>query len=236
MKKPTFVPRLLPLMIAASLFPVTAGANEPTPLATVVVEGAPETLAPTGVEVTNLPSLRAATSDTASLLRDVPGVSLYGAGGVSSLPSIHGLADDRLRIKVDGMDLISACGNHMNPALSYMDPSNVGSIEVFSGIAPVSVGGDSIGGAILVESAAPEFAAAGQGMPRKGEAGVFYRSNGNAVAAMFRPPMRPKASIFPTPAPSPNPTTTMLAATSRTRSISRAAIRPSPAGRDTPCR
>ena len=51
----------------------------------------------------DLSKLRAATSDTASLLRDVPGVNLYGAGGVSSLPTIHGLADDRLRIKVDGM-------------------------------------------------------------------------------------------------------------------------------------
>ena len=69
--------------------------------------------------------LRPATSDTASLLRDVPGVSLYGAGGVSSLPSIRGLADDRLRIKVDGMDLIASCPNHMNPPLSYIDPSNI---------------------------------------------------------------------------------------------------------------
>jgi iron complex outermembrane receptor protein len=131
--------------------------------------------------VENLPSLRAATSDTASLLRDVPGVSLYGAGGVSSLPSIHGLADDRLRIKVDGMDLISACGNHMNPALSYIDPSNVDSIQVFSGLAPVSSGGDSIGGTILVDSAAPEFAKAGEGVLKKGEAGAFYRSNGNVI-------------------------------------------------------
>jgi iron complex outermembrane receptor protein len=57
----------------------------------------------------------------------VPGVSLYGAGGVSSLPVIHGLADDRLRIKLDGMDLIAACPNHMNPALSYIDPTQVGS-------------------------------------------------------------------------------------------------------------
>lgn len=50
---------------------------------------------------------RAATSDSAALLRGVPGVSLYGAGGVSSLPVIRGLGDDRLRIKVDGMDLVS---------------------------------------------------------------------------------------------------------------------------------
>ncbi len=142
--------------------------------------GTPEAVAPAGVVVEDLPSLRAATSDTASLLRDVPGVSLYGAGGVSSLPSIHGLADDRLRIKVDGMDLISACGNHMNPALSYIDPSKSESIQVFSGLAPVSSGGDSIGGTILVDSAAPEFAKAGEGVLKKGEAGAFYRSNGNA--------------------------------------------------------
>ncbi|PRD67233.1 TonB-dependent receptor, partial [Malikia spinosa] len=37
-----------------------------------------------------LVSRRAATSDTASLLQDIPGVSLYGAGGASSLPVIHG--------------------------------------------------------------------------------------------------------------------------------------------------
>ncbi len=124
--------------------------------------------------------LRSATSDTATLLKQVPGVSTYGAGGVSSLPVIHGLADDRLRIKVDGMDLISACGNHMNPPLSYIDPSSVDKAKVFAGITPVSVGGDSIGGAILVDSPEPEFAQPGAGLLQKGEVGAFYRSNGNA--------------------------------------------------------
>lgn len=124
---------------------------------------------------------RVKTSDTASLLQDTPGISMYGAGGVSSLPAIHGLADDRLRIKVDGMDLISACGNHMNPPLSYIDPTSVGSVKVFAGITPVSIGGDSIGGAIIVDSPAPEFAQPGQGNLLKGEVGSFYRSNGNAV-------------------------------------------------------
>jgi len=134
----------------------------------------------TQVDEAELLRQRSATSDTARLLGEVPGVSLYGAGGVSSLPVIHGLADDRLRIKVDGMDLISACANHMNPPLSYIDPSNVSSIQVFAGITPVSVGGDSIGGAIVVNSAAPEFAKAGAGTLLKGQAGAFYRSNGSA--------------------------------------------------------
>jgi len=133
------------------------------------------------LDAADLAATRAATSDSASLLRDVPGVSLYGAGGVSSLPSIHGLADDRLRVKVDGMDLLSACPNHMNPALSYLDPSQVGSIKVYAGLAPVSVGGDSIGGSIIAETLAPVFAAPGEGSISSGEVGAFYRSNGDAM-------------------------------------------------------
>jgi iron complex outermembrane receptor protein len=120
------------------------------------------------------------TSDSASLLADEPGVTLYRAGGVSSLPAIHGLADDRVRVKLDGMDLIASCPNHMNPPLSYIDPTNIDNIKVYAGITPVSVGGDSIGGTIMVNSAKPEFAAAGAGNLVKGQIGTFYRSNNDA--------------------------------------------------------
>ncbi|MBM3350989.1 MAG: TonB-dependent receptor [Betaproteobacteria bacterium] len=120
------------------------------------------------------------TSDTARLLDDEPGVSFYRAGGVSSLPAIHGLADDRIRIKVDGMDLISSCANHMNPPLSYIDPTNVGEIKVFAGITPVSIGGDSIAGTIQVSSEEPTFAEAGHGLLVKGQINTFYRSNNDA--------------------------------------------------------
>ncbi len=128
----------------------------------------------------DLQRLRANTSDTASLLEGQPGISLYRAGGVSSLPSIHGMADDRIRIKVDGMDLISACANHMNSPLSYIDPANVDKIKVFAGITPVSMGGDSIAGTIAVDSAAPEFAASADELLMKGKASTFYRSNNDA--------------------------------------------------------
>ena len=46
---------------------------------------------------------------------------------------MHGLADDRLRIKTDGVDAIASCPNHMNSPLSYVDPTNVGSIKVYAG-------------------------------------------------------------------------------------------------------
>ncbi|MDP3438693.1 MAG: TonB-dependent receptor plug domain-containing protein, partial [Azonexus sp.] len=126
---------------------------------------------------------RAYVSDAAQLLADVPGVSLYGAGAVSSLPVIHGLADDRLRITVDGMDLIASCPNHMNPPLSYLNPGSIGKLKVYAGITPVSVGGDSIGGTIIAETLAPEFASAGQSLLTKGEIGGYYRSNNKAVGA-----------------------------------------------------
>ncbi|HUW50564.1 MAG TPA: TonB-dependent receptor [Sulfuricella sp.] len=182
-----FKQRILAASIAAIMpchFALAADEVKSTKLEEVVVSASriesPQAFGAFGLDGASLAPMSSSTSDTASLLRDVPGVSLYGAGGVSSLPAIHGMADDRLRIQVDGMNLISACANHMNPPLSYIAPSNVGSIQVFSGITPVSAGGDSIGGTIQVNSPAPEFAAAGQGTLTKGQAGAFYRSNGNA--------------------------------------------------------
>ncbi len=169
-------------VVAATLSPVVITASK-------VADSTDPTLGASVVNAATIGSTRAATSDSARLLQDVPGVSLYGAGGVSSLPAIHGLADDRLRIQVDGMDLMAACPNHMNSVLSYIDPTKVGSVKVFAGITPVSVGGDSIGGSIQVKSADPVFAKVDEIAYAIGSVGAFYRSNGKAhgynVGAIF---------------------------------------------------
>ena len=73
----------------------------------------------------------------------------------------------------------------MNTPLSYIDPANVGSIKVYAGVTPVSIGGDSIGGTIKVESAPPKFAKAGEGLLHEGQIGTFYRSNNDARGANF---------------------------------------------------
>jgi iron complex outermembrane receptor protein len=173
--------RLNCIAALCAALPVAALAQDDKTMGTVTVTE-PRMLSPgeTGIGEAALAPMRAATSDTARLLLDIPGVSLYGAGGVSSLPAIRGLADDRIRIQVDGMDLMAACPNHMNSALSYIDPSRVASITVFAGITPVSVGGDSIGGTIQVKSAPPRFADSADLASATGQLGGFYRSNGNA--------------------------------------------------------
>ncbi len=132
------------------------------------------------MEADILTSKRATISDTAKLLEDTPGVSLYGAGGVSSLPVIHGLNDDRVKIDINGMTLTSACANHMNPPLSYIDRSNIGKITILTGVTPVSLGGDSIGGTISVQTPEPVFAEPGKDILLDGNASSFYRSNGDA--------------------------------------------------------
>ncbi len=128
-----------------------------------------------------LERMRSATNDTASLLQDIAGLSLNGAGAVSSLPSIRGLADDRLRIKVDGVDLVASCPNHMNPPLSYVDPSDVSALTVYPGISPVSVGGDSIGGAIIADTRPAPFTSDRRPGAIAAEVGSFYRSNNDGV-------------------------------------------------------
>jgi iron complex outermembrane receptor protein len=154
-----------------------AWAQEAPQLVPVIVvgESMPSFGAAVGQE--NLSLRRFATNDTAALLDGMPGLSLYMGGGVSSLPVIHGLADDRLKIVVDGMSITAACPNHMNPALSYIDPAAIGQINVYAGIVPVSQGGDSIGGAIIVRSTPPAFAQAGEGLKTSGNVSAFHRSN-----------------------------------------------------------
>jgi iron complex outermembrane receptor protein len=124
-------------------------------------------------------SSRVRTSDTASMLDGIAGVSMYNNGGLSSLPAIHGLADDRVKVVVNGMTITSHCANHMNPALSYITPGNVAILGVLAGITPVSQGGDSLTGTISVESKLPEFAAAGQRVLLHGGVTAYHRSNAN---------------------------------------------------------
>ena len=171
-----------PHALAAAVFAAlsaSAFAAEKTLPRVEIEESAPDPL-PNASPVRGLKAKRAGTSDTAALLRDVPGVQLNGAGGVSSLPAVHGLADDRLRIRVDGMDLVATCPNHMNPPLSYLDPAQVASLQVYAGIAPVSLGGDSVGGSIVATTPAPDFAAAGA-TRAGGEVASHFRSNNAAV-------------------------------------------------------
>lgn len=109
------------------------------------------------------------------LLRD-QGVEFFSAGGVSALPSLNGLNDERIKLTIDGASTTSACANHMNPVLSYIDASRISSVKVMAGLTPVSAGGDSIAGSIQIESEQPVFSNDGQ-LHTGGSISYFYGSN-----------------------------------------------------------
>lgn len=163
--------------------------------ATVVVTATAFAAEPDAVEPDAIVPRRALTSDTASLLDGIAGVSLLGGGGLSSLLAIHGLADERVRVLVNGILVESACSNHMNPPLSYIDPANVGMIMVTAGITPVSRGGDSISGTVAVDSPRPEFAPIGDRLLAHGSLSLYHRGNGgtdggNASVSLATPRLR----------------------------------------------
>lgn len=175
----------LAVSIALSVATPMAIAQVPEVLDPITVNGKAPTrpgsgdLAPGGVKG----GRSATSSDSAKLLDGLPGVSLYEAGGVSSLPVVHGMADDRVRVQIDGMDLMAACPNHMNSPLSYIDPTRVEVVRVYAGIAPVSVGGDSLGGTIQIIPKAPTFADPGGASVVSAQVRGFFRSNGHAWGA-----------------------------------------------------
>ena len=134
------------------------------------------------VIVTGLKQGYRPAADTALMLSSTPGYSVAAGGGVSGLPVVNGFADDRIKIRIDGMELTSACANHMNAPLSYIDPQQVQRIRLIAGVTPVSAGGDSIAGTIEVQSNAPVFAQPGAALLTQGSFAVSGRSVNNSVA------------------------------------------------------
>ncbi|MFT8309245.1 TonB-dependent receptor [Acetobacter malorum] len=120
--------------------------------------------------------------DTANLFRHSLGYSAYSAGGVSSLPVLNGMADERVATFVDGMRIPSACPNHMNPAMSYIDPDAVSSAVAIAGITSVSQGGDSTGGTLEVNRKDPIFSSTSK-LLVTGHVRGDYRSNGGGSGA-----------------------------------------------------
>jgi len=120
------------------------------------------------------------TSDSAALISDLPGGAAWGAGGVSSLPALNGFGADRLQVAINSMLISPACPNEMNPPLSFVNPAMMSKMRAYLGIAPVSAGGDYVGGRIDVTTAPPAFAANTTGWLTSATLSGFYRSNGNA--------------------------------------------------------
>ncbi len=171
-----------------ALEPEPAGpAGEPETLPRVVVTGyndpardwsplSLESKPPTVAE-------KARAQDTARLLEDMPGVAVVRNGSQTGLPQVRGLYGDRVKVLVNGMTLTPACPNHMDPPLHYLAPSQAAALVVVPGVTPVSLGGDSIAGTVVADSAPPHFGTNAVWRPFGEVFGAGYSVNDGWVGA-----------------------------------------------------
>src|SRR5512139_2756468 len=136
---------------------------------TVVVEGTPDDAA---ADMTGVPG------DAAEALTRVPGAAVVRNGAQTGIVQLRGLFNERVRVRIDGMELTPACPNHMDPPLHYAGLEALDAVEVIVGASPVSLAGDSLAGSVEVKSRPPRFAADAAWQP---DARVeFGYSGGNA--------------------------------------------------------
>lgn len=97
------------------------------------------------------------SADSASLLRQAPGANVNRNGPLTGIAQYRGMYGDRVNTQIDGMHTLGACPNGMDPPLSYLPSSQLESLTVIRGIAPVSSGAETIGGSIQATSRRSHF-------------------------------------------------------------------------------
>jgi iron complex outermembrane receptor protein len=102
-------------------------------------------------------SLDAAVPDSAAMLRKLPGANVNSNGPVSGIHQYRGMFGTRVNVNVDGMHIAPGGPNLMDAPLSYAPAAMLESLTIYRGVAPVSVAQESIGGAIIAETAKGDF-------------------------------------------------------------------------------
>lgn len=95
--------------------------------------------------------------DAAQLLKKAPGANVNSNGPLTGIPQYRGMFGPRVGVQLDGTQLAPAGPNWMDPPLSYAAAAQLESLQLYRGIAPVSVVQESIGGAVNAVTSQPDF-------------------------------------------------------------------------------
>ncbi len=96
----------------------------------------------------NVTDALSVSPDVSQLLKKAPGANVNSNGPITGIPQYRGMYGPRIATSMDGVQLAPAGPNWMDPPMSYAVTAQLESLEVYRGIAPVSVAQESIGGAI----------------------------------------------------------------------------------------
>ncbi len=96
--------------------------------------------------------------NTGELLRRAPGGNVNTNGPLSGIAQYRGMYSYRVNTKVDGVPIMPGGPNWMDAPLHYAPMPLLQSLELQRGIAPVSAGGETIGGQVRARRWRSEFA------------------------------------------------------------------------------
>lgn len=147
-----FVRNFLSLAVAGTLISASAHANT-TALETITVTGQHHPL----LVETTLDPIQSSAPDMRDQLAQLPGLSINGNGAVSGIIQYRGMFSDRVNVQIDGSVITAAGPNGMDSPLSHVIGSIGQEVTLYRGITPVSVGAETIGGAVAISHIAPEL-------------------------------------------------------------------------------
>jgi iron complex outermembrane receptor protein len=105
----------------------------------------------------NVTDATSVSPDIAQLLHDAPGANVTTNGPITGIPQYRGLFGPRIAVALDNSLLAPAGPNWMDPPISYAITAQLEALEVYRGIAPVSVAQESLGGAIEARTRRIDF-------------------------------------------------------------------------------
>lgn len=128
---------------------------------------------------------QASSPDMRSQLQTLPGLNVNGNGMVSGILQYRGLFGDRIHINIDGNEVAGAGPNAMDSPLSHVIGSLYQTVTLHRGIAPVSVGAESLGGAVEIEEYAFDINTSDAWITQGGTTASYFNNDSRALSALL---------------------------------------------------
>lgn len=97
-----------------------------------------------------LPESSSILTDTADVLKKMPGAFVNKNGALSGIAQYRGMFGSRVNVNADGVEVVESCSNAMDAAMSHVPASLVDAVILQRGISPVSQAIETMGGSIDV--------------------------------------------------------------------------------------
>lgn len=123
--------------------------------------------------------------DAAALLRKAPGANVVSNGPLTGMAYYRGMSRFRISSRINGAVISPGGPNWMDPPLSYAPAAQLDTLEIYRGIAPVSVGQETIGGVVNAATWSGSFADQGSELHGRVRTGARSVNDSTLLSGAF---------------------------------------------------